>query len=355
MKAALGKSTGRRPTRGLTEGAILAALSAVAAGLGLVVPLIGVMFAPIPVMLLVIRWGLRTAALAAIVAGLILLQFFGPLNALLVTVTFAPAGLALGWGAQRGIGGPLTVLAGAAAFLVSSVAAVGLTILVLHQDVLGQFIQTQVQGIQMAVSLGERFGSPPQQLEEWRALVNPICAEHHCYPAAFPQLIRTVLPVLLTLTALTSAYLCYTLARSVIRRVGHEIPAVPPILTWRVSPPLASGLLYAYAGLSVANLWFPVLTGAVWNAMILIVFVFGFQGTLVGITWMNKRQIPRLAQILAVLLVLTSGLLPELVLAMVGILDTWYDYRHLAPPRARGAATAPEAQPPPSAKVVHPQ
>ncbi|TMI77597.1 MAG: DUF2232 domain-containing protein, partial [Bacillati bacterium ANGP1] len=99
-----------RPARGLTEGAILAALSAVAAIVGLVAPFVGILLAPIPLMLLVIRWGLRTAVLAAIVAGLILLQFFGPLNAVSMGGIFAPLGLALGWGVRRRIGAPLTVL-----------------------------------------------------------------------------------------------------------------------------------------------------------------------------------------------------------------------------------------------------
>jgi len=44
------------------------------------------------------------------------------------------------------------------------------------------------------------------------------------------------------------------------------------------------------------------------------------------------------AQILAGALVITSGLLPMLALAIIGILDTWYDYRRLnrATPAAGG-------------------
>jgi uncharacterized protein YybS (DUF2232 family) len=361
VRSVLGTPAGRRPTRGLTEGAILAALSAVAAAIGLVAPFVGVLLAPIPVMLLVIRWGLRTAVLAAVVAGLILLQFVGPLNALSITGVFAPLGLALGWGVRRRIGAQLTVLAGATAFLASSIAAVGLTMTVLHQDVLGQFIQTQVQGMQMAVSLQQRLGAPPQQVEQLRALVEATCGEHHCDPAAFPQLIRTLLPVMLALGALLWAYLCYTLARSVLRRIGHEIPGVPAILTWRLSAPLAAAMLWTFSALSVASHWVAALNGAVWNAMILTLFVFGFQGALVGITWMNTRQIPRIAQILVLLLLFTAGLLPQLALAMVGILDTWYDYRHLArspkseDPGTRAETSPPPAKTPPQAKAAHPQ
>ena len=327
-------------------------------------PFVGILLAPIPLMLLVIRWGLRTAVLAAIVAGLILLQFFGPLNAVSMGGIFAPLGLALGWGVRRRIGAPLTVLAGAAAFLAASVAAVGVTMLVLHQDVLGQFIDVQVQGIRMSLAFQQRLGAPAQQLEALRALVDPSCAEHHCVPAILPQMIRTLFPVLLALGALLWAYLCYTLARSVLRRVGHEIPGVPAILTWRLSPHIALGLFWACTATALGSGVRPSLTGAAWNVMILTLFVFGFQGALVGIAWMNRRQIPRAAQVMAGLFLLTAGLLPLLALAVVGILDIWYDYRRLtrtaAPEAAQGGGTAartpqPNAQATTQIRAVHPQ
>ena len=353
-----------RPARGLTEGAILAVLSAVAAIIGLVMPFVGILLAPIPLMVLVIRWGLRTAILAAVVAGLILLQFFGPLNAVSAEGVFAPLGLALGWGVRRRIGAPLTVLAGAAAFLAASVAALGLTMFVLHQDVLGQFIDVQVQGMRMSLSFQQRLGAPAQQLEALGALVNPVCGEHHCFPAVLPQMIRTLFPVLLALGTLLWAYLCYTLARSVLRRVGHDIPGVPPIITWRLSRPMALGLIWAFTATSLASGWLPSLGGATWNLMILTLFVFGFQGALVGISWMNRRQIPRAAQVMAGVFLFTAGLIPLLALAFVGIMDLWFDFRRLtstvAPEVGQGGGEnartpQPSTQAAPPMGAVHPQ
>jgi len=306
----------RRPTRGLTEGAVLAALAAVIAAVGLIIPPIGVVLAPLPVMLLVIRWGMRTAVLAAVVSGLILLQFFGPLTALSVTGIFAPLGLALGWGVRRRAGAQLTILAASAAFLLSTLATLGLTVYVLHQDVVGQLIRTQVQGMEMALDLQQRFGTPPAQIEELRRAI-----------AVMPGFLRTAFPVLVALGSLLWAYLCYLLARSVLRRVGHEIDAVPPILSWRVPLSLTAGLLWTPAVLFLVSAWVPRLGGATLDAALVNLFVFGFQGALVGITWMNARRVPRVAQIIAGALVISSGLLPMLALAIIGILDTWYDYR----------------------------
>jgi uncharacterized protein YybS (DUF2232 family) len=358
-----GYPSARRQTRGLTEGAILAALAAVIAAVGLVVPPVAVLLAPLPVMLLVIRWGLRTAVLAAVVAGLILLQFFGPLVAVSITVIFAPIGLALGWGVRRGVGAQVTVLAGSAAFLLSTIGTFGLTTFVLHQDLLGQLIQAQVQGMHQSVALLERFGAPQEKIDEIRLLADAQCWEHHCFPPPMEQSLRTVVPVGVALGALFWGYLCYTLGRSVFRRIGYEIPAVQPMLTWRLPRRLAMTLVWISAGLSGAGLWFPDLSGIVLSAVLLNLFVFGFQGALVAVVWMNGRQLSRAMQIIAfVALISMQAGLALFGLAILGMLDTWYDFRRLT--SSPGANPQPVPQPiappersarGPRAKAAHPQ
>lgn len=358
-----GYPSARRQTRGLTEGAILAALAAAIATVGFVVPPVAVLLAPLPVMLLVIRWGLRTAVLAAVVAGLILLQFFGPLVAVSITVIFAPIGLALGWGVRRGVGAQVTVLAGSAAFLLSTIGTFGLTTFVLHQDLLGQLIQAQVQGMHQSVALLERFGAPQEKIDEIRLLADAQCWEHHCFPPPMEQSLRTVVPVGVALGALFWGYLCYTLGRSVFRRIGYEIPAVQPMLTWRLPRRLAMTLVWISAGLSGAGLWFPDLSGIVLSAVLLNLFVFGFQGALVAVVWMNGRQLSRAMQIIAfVALISMQAGLALFGLAILGMLDTWYDFRRLT--SSPGANPQPVPQPiappersarGPRAKAAHPQ
>ncbi len=365
-----GYPSARQQTRGLTEGAILAALAALIAAVGLVVPPVAVLLAPLPVMLLVIRWGPRTAVLAAVVAGLILLQFLGPMVAVSVTIIFAPIGLALGWGVRRGVGAQVTVLAGSAAFLLSLLGTFGLTTFVLHQDLLGQLIQAQVQGMHQSVAMLERFGAPQENIDVIRVLADAQCGEHHCFPPVMEQSMRTIVPVGLALGALFWGYLCYTLGRSVFRRVGCEIPAVQPMLTWRLPRRLAMALVWTSAGLSGAGLWFPGLSGVALSVVLFNLFVFGFQGALVAVVWMNGRQISRPLQIIAfVALISMQAFLALFGLAIIGMLDTWYDFRRLT--RPPGPATAPDdtnPQPVPQAiapparsarrqgaKAVHPQ
>src|SRR5881397_1969228 len=85
--------------RGLTEGAILAALVAVLALAANYVPLVGLaanFLCPIPLAVLMIRHGLRVAALATVVAIAIGSAISGPVTGVLILLGFAPVGLAIG-------------------------------------------------------------------------------------------------------------------------------------------------------------------------------------------------------------------------------------------------------------------
>jgi len=344
-------SSKRPPTRGLTEGAILAALTAIIGAVGLLAPPLAVLLAPLPIMLLVIRWGLRIAVLASIIAAAALFQFAGPLSAVSAVAMFAPLGLTLGWGVRRGLAAQWTILTGSVAFLFASIVMIaGVGGALMHQDVMGEFITSQVKGMQMAMDLQKRIGAPASQVEEMQKLITMM-----------PQFLRTALPVALAFGALLWAYLCYTLARSVLRRVGHPLPGVPPIVTWRLPATVSTVMLWAGAVFSLVAIREPRLAGAALDAMLVNLFVFGFQGALVGITWANRRGYPAFIQALFGFTLLGAGILPMLGLAVLGMLDTWWDLRRLLPrdtaPVAAGeTAAASQTDESPArrpSKVVH--
>lgn len=293
-------------------------------------------------MLLVIRWGLGIAVLSSVVATLLLLQFLGPFGALL-SVLFAPLGLALGWGVRRGVGARLTILAGAAAFLCATIAVIVMSLAVIHQDPVEVSIQSMVRASQLTLPVMQRLGAPPQTIEEMRGLWESYCSEHQCFAAVGPSMMRAALPVGLALSALLWAYLCYTVARSILRRVGHELPGVPPLLAWRLNPLLASVFVWSAAGGTLLSLEYRPAAGLALNAVIAALLVFAFQGALVGITWMNRWRISRFAQVMAGILMLQLAGGALAALAVLGLLDTWFDYRRL---EGSPVPISPVSQPP---------
>jgi uncharacterized protein YybS (DUF2232 family) len=201
----------------------------------------------------------------------------------------------------------------------------------MHQDVMGDFIASQVKAMQMAMGVQQRLGAPAEQLKQMQQVLHML-----------PQFLRSALPVALALGALLWSYLCYTVARKVLGRVGHPLPAVPPILTWRLSAGIAAALLWGGAVASLAAMRVPNFGSVALDAMLVNLFVFGFQGALVGITWARRRGYPTFVQVLFGCLLLSAGVFPVFALAILGMLDTWWDFRRLTP---RGGATPVEHQP----------
>jgi uncharacterized protein YybS (DUF2232 family) len=350
-----GRVAGARPTRALTEGAVFAAITALIGVAALfLAPGIAVIVGPIPILLVGIRWGLRTAGLATMVAGLILLQLFGPLAALSVALASGSMGLALAWSARRGHSAPWIVCAGAGALFAVMLSTVPLTNLVLHQNVIDESIALELKTMAGTVAAMERAGAPAPVLEQWREFLDSPCSERHCFPSPAGELTRALLPLLAAMAALTWAYFCYLLARSVFRRVGHTLPAMPALLTWRLDRPRAAIVLWAMVGTLAASLWVPEAGVLATNASYAAFFVFLFQGVLVGVAWMNRRRIPRLTQIVAGLFALNLAMqipagLPAIML--LGVLDSFWDFRRLGPARRPQVLAGPAGTTAPGAPV----
>src|SRR5262249_4754872 len=139
-----------------------------------------------------------------------------------------------------------------------------------------------------SIALMERLGMSSQVVEPLQLLIDAPCGEHHCFMPPLEALIRNTGVVVLALAALIWGYLCYAVGRSLLPRLGHQIPALPPMLTWRLPRRTAASLVWFSAGLSLAGLWVPALGGLAFGAVYLNLFVFGFLGVLVAVTWMTR-------------------------------------------------------------------
>src|SRR5712692_2247130 len=93
------------PVRGLTEGAVLAAVAALLALAAQYIPLLGtaaVFLCPLPLTVLTVRQGLRVAWLAAAVAAAIGTMVGGVFVGISIALGFAPSGIVMGIGIRRG-------------------------------------------------------------------------------------------------------------------------------------------------------------------------------------------------------------------------------------------------------------
>lgn len=212
--------------RGLTESAILAALVALLALAARYVPLIGaaaVFACPIPLTVVVSRHGFRTGALSALVAALIAAMIGGPITGLTIALTFAPMGLALGAAVRAKLPAGRTLLLVSAVATVSLVANLGITLAVSGVNPYTLSIEGMREGQQTTLDFYAKLGVDRAALEQQLGPMRQMIA-------LMPRLI----PILVVIGAVTMTYINFEVSRFVLRRVGHSLPALPPVTAWRI-------------------------------------------------------------------------------------------------------------------------
>jgi uncharacterized protein YybS (DUF2232 family) len=342
----------RLSTRGLTEGAIQAALVAVLALLTRYVPLAVLattFLMPLPLMVLTIRHGVRPAVLAAVVSGVVAGMLSGDLlTGVGILVAVAPFGIMVGWGTRRGWSGPAIV---GVAVLVSGASLVvnGLLLLAFlginPVQQYGEMVLTMRQQMDTAASLYGRLGLGQEAAESYRRTM-----------LAVLDLMPRLVLFGFVATAVTTGWLNYEIARPILRRVGHPLPALPPASTWRL-PGFALWLL-PLAWLISALGWQPVTTlsdrlrsslppaplpvpsDLGLNLLALLSVALLVQGVIVGWVFLGRYRLHRALRVLLLLWLTFNPIFSNLLL-IVGLVDSVFPLRERLGRRAAPAEVKP--------------
>lgn len=346
------------PVRGLTEGAVLAAVAAVLALAAKYVPLLGavaVFLCPLPLTVLTIRHGLRVALLASVVATGIGTMVGGLLIGASIGLAFAPAGVAMGIGIRHHFPAVRIWLLTAVVAMASVVASAGLALVGIGLDPrqeLAQAIQLSGQSQQTVIQFYDRLGIDTASLRAQAGLMQQAM-----------EMMPRLLPFLLVSIGASVAYLNLLVGRSVLRRLRIDVPAFPPMSTWRVPASLLwilpagmlclflSGGAGAFVPIPPSTLRVlpaddiaalaggsPTLAAAGMNLVTLGSGVFSVLGLIAGWVLMERYNIPRWYRWIVIWMVAFSPGLSVIAL-FLGVADSAYDLRS----RWRAAARAASA------------
>lgn len=289
------------PARKAAEGAALVAV-AVIFGLSAsylpVIWLIALFLWPVPLALLVRRFGPGFGLLGILAAAVILSLFIGPLGALSMLINMGGVGFWYGYAARRGVKPWLVIVVGV---LISAAGMVAL--LALSSAVAGfemADFSTQVhEFVQFYVDTMQENG----QLEQ--VLGGMTAAE---FAGLLEARVLAFLPTSLIFVSMLEAGISYALNTYIFRRLGYAVEKLPPFPEWRlpwytlwgliialacylidrqmpmeVLQLIATNVLYIYQPLlMLAGLSFLYWQAFFWNMrwmifMILILVVFAFQ------------------------------------------------------------------------------
>lgn len=304
--------------RGLTEGAILAALVALFALAARYLPLVdiaSVFVCPIPLMLLVIRHGVRVALLAALVAAAIGAMVAGPLTGAAILISFAPIGIVLGIGVRQRFSAPAIVLIGSAVMTVSLLVSLALTLAIANVNPYALMIDSMRQGQESAVSIYERLGMDRQQIERTTGPMRQMI-----------ELLPRLIPLLIVVGGINTAYIDFQVGRLVLRKVGQELPALPPMSTWRVPPLFLWTLPVGFLLVAWGRGRSPALETAGLNLSILAQMIFSLQGLFVGWALLDRYKVSRWLRWAIIAVAVTNPLIGLLVF-FLGLADAAFDLR----------------------------
>ena len=189
---------------------------------------------------------------------------------------------------------------------------------------LWQLIQVRDQRQEQAAAVLEQFQALGIVVEEGGQTLSAII-----------DAVLRVQPAIEMATLLLTFVVAYRLSQGLALRLGLLLPAPLPLSLWR---PWEELIWVLIAALGLSLLGAGLLADLGLNLIVLMGMIYGVQGLAVLRFFAQRQRVPLLVELLFYIgLFLVAGL-AFLLLAGLGLLDTWFDWRRLRPTPAEEEA-----------------
>ncbi|HHY09388.1 MAG TPA: DUF2232 domain-containing protein [Firmicutes bacterium] len=305
-------------TKSLTEGAMLAVLTVLLTVVSEYFVFV-VFIVPVPLVLLVYRHGLKmgiiTAFAAAAVTGLVTGQILSGIS----IIIFGVLGVALGMALREKFSFSKTLIAGVLASLVITGLSVLLYFLLFGRGLFSEMSEAFALAGEQAKQAWESLGVSGDALVKYEQALEMA-----------PVLLNWGLPAFLLMSAVIMTYVNMAAVRLILRRLGEEIPWVPPFVQWRIPPYYSLFLLGGLLLAKTAEIFLlpPFIQAVSLNLYLIFFPVYLILGTAVVWHYFRENNVSRFLRILFVFLIFFLQPL-ALILVFLGVLDGFLDFRKL--------------------------
>jgi uncharacterized protein YybS (DUF2232 family) len=314
------------PARKVAEGAMLVAV-AVIFGLStayLPVVWVAALFLwPVPIALMVRRFGFGFGLAGLLLTGVLLSLFIGPLGALTILISMGGVGLWYGFANRQSIKPWITIVTG-----VFIAAASTLVLLVLSSLISGLGLDDLTKQVEEFV---EFYVSTMQKNGKLSAVLGTMTVEE--YTVALQQYVLSMIPASLILMSMFEAGISYALNTYIFRRLGYAVEKLPPFTEWRLPWYTLWGLIVAlFCALAAARLDNELYSGMLQTIATNIMYIYQPLLMLAGLTvvyW--QAYYWRMPWLIFFVLVLVMFAFSVVAPAMIilGVADSIFDIRQL--------------------------
>jgi len=306
-------------TKPLVEGALLSALTIILSISSVYIPLIGIFLTflwPVPIIVLCIRHGIRISIMATIVSGLVVAMMTEPLQAFTIVLGFGLIGITLGYAFKQKYTPGKTLLLGAGASILSKIILFALAMLILNINPLVTQMEIFKESLDSVVRFYSTMGMNNQQLQVLKENFNNMF-----------QLLHIMLPGILIMASFFDAFINFSVAGLVLKRLGHKVGSIPPMREWRMPvfsvPMFLSGiammLLYRYYQI-------PVLRYLGINVQLVFSLVLMLQGLVVVNFYLSRFNTHKIVVAVIFMFILFNPFLSQIAV-WVGLFDLLFDFR----------------------------
>lgn len=312
-------------TKQLTEGAMMAVLTAIFTLIGTFIPILNTLTVIIitsPIIFLIMRNNFSTGVLSSLVAAFLVTVIAGPLTGLFFYIQFMFLALAYGYLIKKEASVARILSIGT---IISTLATLVVILLVM--------LTSQISIDEQKAVFNESMDRMITQYEE-AGLFRDLEAqgmskdEIRDLLATITKFITNIIPTLLIIASALTAILNYIFARFLLKKFHYKLPVFPPFREWRIPWYYIWGFLGAWTilllGDYVENQWVMVLGQNILIAYGAAFFVTGL--SIMAYTFKNL-QISPVARVLFVLAIFFLFQNIVIITAMVGLLDTLFDIR----------------------------
>ena len=315
-------------TKAITEGAVMATLTAILAMAGIYIPLLEpfiMMIWTLPVVVVCMRWGMRTGAATMAVAGIIILIASSPLYAAEMILRSTGPALLIGYGFRWKWKTEKTILYTAlAAFL-------------------GLGLSYAISFLLMGVRFDAFFAVQPETIDEMVALFNDYglteafrltADEMVDFMTSAFLMIRYLFPSILLISGLFTAITNYAAANFVLRKLKIPLPPVSKLASFRLPFELVFCFIAGFGMTVIGGVFYPetpVVAEIGQNIMTVFIALYMFQGIGLLLYYVEKtpphmRVFWKIMLIMAIILTAFQFLY---IICLTGIIDALLDFRRL--------------------------
>ena len=303
----------------LTESGILAGITVVMAIIAMYVPLVGILAVllwPLPMILLLVRHGLKWALMSVATAIVVTAALVEPMASLRLAVSFAPTGLALGIGYRRHWSGVKIFSTATIASIIAKGLGLYIVFLITGIEPFSGQLELMPQQFEQSVSMYQSMGMSPEQIEQARQNFMENM-----------RMISLLLPMVVLIMGILDTALNFWAGGIMLRRFGEPVPVFPAFTEWR----LPSFFAYLYAFSILGMYWgdthsIPLLYKIAVNMNMAGTVAGLVQGVSVYQAAVSHYKWPSLMSNIVMVLLVLSGIGTQLIV-FTGLFDTVFDYR----------------------------